>query len=142
MNYYSVERSRSNDELIHWKYIKRYKKNGKWVYVYEGDQPDAYDKNLTTTTTDKNTGMKTETTYRNSDRLLSSTTSANFKSSGKTVVTKERGLIQQKANQAVRKGEKAAYNILYKNRGNLSNRRLSDVKQKIDSGIKWIVRRK
>ena len=30
-----------NDGLYHWKYIKRYKKNGKWVYEY-GKQTAAY----------------------------------------------------------------------------------------------------
>ena len=32
-DYYSVVRSNSNNELTHWKYSKKYKKNGKWVYV-------------------------------------------------------------------------------------------------------------
>ena len=26
------------DELYHWKYIKKYKKNGKWRYVYPNDK--------------------------------------------------------------------------------------------------------
>ena len=25
----------ADDELMHWKYIKKYKKNGKWRYVYD-----------------------------------------------------------------------------------------------------------
>lgn len=32
--YYAVVRSGQNDEIRHWKYIKKYKKNGKWRYVY------------------------------------------------------------------------------------------------------------
>lgn len=28
----------SDDELYHWKYIKREKKNGKWVYTYSNDK--------------------------------------------------------------------------------------------------------
>ena len=28
----------SDDELMHWKYIKREKKNGKWVYYYDNDK--------------------------------------------------------------------------------------------------------
>lgn len=28
----------SNDELMHWRYIKREKKNGKWVYTYPNDK--------------------------------------------------------------------------------------------------------
>lgn len=32
---YIITRDINDDELMHWKYIKRYKKNGKWVYVYD-----------------------------------------------------------------------------------------------------------
>ena len=39
MQYYAVNGSGiEEDELIHWKYIKRYKKNGKWHYVYGDDK--------------------------------------------------------------------------------------------------------
>lgn len=35
-HYYAVVRSgQKNDELKHWKYIRKYKKNGKWRYVYD-----------------------------------------------------------------------------------------------------------
>lgn len=33
----------SNDELMHWKYIKREKKNGRWVYYYD---QSAYDNSI------------------------------------------------------------------------------------------------
>ena len=34
-HYYAIVRSKKkNDELQHWKYVKKYKKNGKWRYVY------------------------------------------------------------------------------------------------------------
>lgn len=33
MSFYVVKTC-NDDELMHWKYIKRYRKNGKWVYVY------------------------------------------------------------------------------------------------------------
>lgn len=28
----------SNNELKHWKYVDRYKKNGEWIYVYPGEK--------------------------------------------------------------------------------------------------------
>ena len=31
----------SDDELIHWKYVKRVKKNGRWVYYYDQSELDA-----------------------------------------------------------------------------------------------------
>ena len=38
MNYYGV--TKNNDELRHWKYIRKYKKNGKTIYVYDQDVLD------------------------------------------------------------------------------------------------------
>ena len=36
--YYAVvKRTKPSDELRHWKYVKREKKNGKWVYYYNED---------------------------------------------------------------------------------------------------------
>ena len=37
MGYYAVTRSGQDDELQHFKYIYKEKKNGKWVYYYKGD---------------------------------------------------------------------------------------------------------
>ena len=41
MNKYYIKNGKfvevSEDELMHWKYIKREKKNGKWVYYYDSD---------------------------------------------------------------------------------------------------------
>lgn len=36
--HWGVVRGSKPDELTHWKYIKRYKKNGKWRYVYGDDK--------------------------------------------------------------------------------------------------------
>lgn len=38
MGYKAVITRRSDDELKHWKYVKREKKNGKWVYYYDTKQ--------------------------------------------------------------------------------------------------------
>lgn len=35
MEYKAVVKRKSDDELQHWKYIKRVKKNGKWQYTYD-----------------------------------------------------------------------------------------------------------
>ena len=47
MNYYGndtenyvLAKCSGSNELIHWKYIKRYKKNGKWRYVYPNKSND------------------------------------------------------------------------------------------------------
>ena len=33
--HYAIKRTGSNNELTHWKYIKKVKKNGKWKYYYD-----------------------------------------------------------------------------------------------------------
>lgn len=44
--YYAVHVVRKNDDIQHWKYIKKVKKNGKWRYYYDKDAlaKDAKDK--------------------------------------------------------------------------------------------------
>lgn len=37
MHYYAIVRSKPNNELTHFKYTKREKVNGKWVYTYPED---------------------------------------------------------------------------------------------------------
>lgn len=44
MTYYAVCRSKPNDELTHWKYIKKKKINGKWRYFYNQAELDEYNK--------------------------------------------------------------------------------------------------
>ena len=36
----------SNDQLMHWKYIKREKKNGRWVYYYDQSELNALKSNV------------------------------------------------------------------------------------------------
>ena len=55
--HWGVVRGSKPDELTHWKYIKRYKKNGKWRYVYNVG-----------TTGDKING-ETESPYREYSKL-------------------------------------------------------------------------
>lgn len=43
MSYKAVVTRRSNDELQHFKYIKREKKNGKWKYYYDVKDAMGYD---------------------------------------------------------------------------------------------------
>ena len=42
-DYYAIHKTKKNDELTHWKYIKKAKINGKWRYYY-----DTKDNKLTT----------------------------------------------------------------------------------------------
>ena len=91
-----IGREGQSNSLSHYKYISRKKVNGKWQYKYEN--PDEYDRNATVS-------KNVTTTYRNSNKLLDSTTKINVPSPGngtsKETVIKERG----KISQAVNKGQ-------------------------------------
>ena len=124
-------------ELKHWKYIKKYKHNGKWVYVYDDELDNKYSDNITeanvteTVAYNKNGGFdlgskynkisSNKTSYKDSDRLFSKTTTntttkksdALFKKEKEvteTVITKERGKIER----AAAKGEKWLYDNIFK----------------------------
>ena len=47
MEYRAIIKSSQKDELTHWKYIKREKKNGKWVYTYDKESLKADVKKVT-----------------------------------------------------------------------------------------------
>ena len=85
-----VGREGQSGSLSHYKYISRKRVNGKWQYKYE--DPDEYDRNATVS-------KNVTTTYRNSNKLLDSTTKINIPSPGngisKETVMKERGKISQ-----------------------------------------------
>lgn len=135
--YMANEYGLSNDELKHWKYIKRVKKNGKWVYYYDNETDSKYANNVSelnateTVALDKkgnldivsdyNKVSSNRTDYKDTDRLFSKTTvSENVKTvkglfnekikTKDTVITKERGKIER----AAAKGEKWLYKKVFK----------------------------
>ena len=85
-----IGREGQSNSLSHYKYISRKKVNGKWQYKYEN--PDEYDRNATVS-------KNVTTTYRNSNKLLDSTTKLEFPSTengtSEETVIKERGKISQ-----------------------------------------------
>ena len=73
MTVYVKRREMSDDELMHWKYIKKIRKNGKWHYFYDDSELKKYENNLTTTTVmqdDSDAERRTTTKYRQSNKLL------------------------------------------------------------------------
>jgi hypothetical protein len=87
MNYYGIQNSGYNSELRHWKYIKRVKKNGKWIYYYDRGELDKYNSKASET-------AEVITTYKNSNNLLSDEATMTT-SDGKKYVVKSRGKIDQ-----------------------------------------------
>ena len=69
------------DELYHWKYIKREKINGKWVYTYDDDPAD------------------TKVTVKDTNKLLSSKTTVELGNTTKRV-TYNRGKIERAIDNA------------------------------------------
>lgn len=94
-----------NDELKHWKYIKKVKgKNGKWRYIYDQSELDKYDKEVVVTervTTKDGTTSRNKVKYQKSNKLFDSIGSG----SGKYSYTKNQGLISR----ATAKAEKWVY---------------------------------
>ena len=80
-----------HNELYHWKYIKREKVNGKWVYTY--DKPDFSKKKAEYTTYSDENGKQVKTTYRESDKWTSSTQT--MKVGDKTHVIETRGVVDR-----------------------------------------------
>lgn len=92
-------------ELRHWKYIKKYKHNGKWVYVYDDSELQKANKEMTVV---KKDGSNTFTSsYSNRKGLLDRETTS---LSGNKLTSKhEIGAISR----AVGKAEKKVYDTVY-----------------------------
>lgn len=81
-HYYAVTRVGSEDELQHWKYIKKIKVKGKWRYFYDQEELDKFkygDKEVSVKRdTDSYTSygdlIKTTKTYKKSNSLFSKKT--------------------------------------------------------------------
>ena len=145
-HYYAVHRSGNNDELKHWKYIKKIKgPNGKWRYFYDTTELTKYRDENRVGTYDKD-GTKTTTTYKDTNNLLSSRTTysndASMYANGKTYrfkskkVVNERGKIDRAIDNTQAKAEKYIYNKFYKNRKSGSLRKTS--KKTINKGKRAI----
>ena len=88
MNYRINYTGQDSDEksLKHWKYTSKKMVNGKWRYSYDDYYGNPYDSK-------KKTSKQVTTTYRNSDKMLSSTKTITTKD--KQMVYKDRGKIAQ-----------------------------------------------
>lgn len=73
MEYKAVVKRKDDDELQHWKYIKRVKgKNGKWQYIYDEGELNMYKNNAETGMVSQRDGVKKKVTneYKMSDELF------------------------------------------------------------------------
>lgn len=111
-----------DDELMHWKYIKKIRKNGKWHYFYDDSELKKYENNFTTTTVmqdDSDMERRTTTKYRQSNNLLSNRTQSTSSGSignGRRVTRYEISEItetQGKIDRAYAKAERFVYDKVY-----------------------------
>lgn len=102
-------------ELKHWKYIKKYKHNGKWVYIY--DESELRRAEAGVSSTEEIAGNKFTTHYSKNDGLLNRTTQSQignelntFKSIGK--IDRARGKVEKKVYDTVYKKNSAGRQTL------------------------------
>lgn len=125
MNYYAIYRTSPDDELTHWKYIKKVKTSGgNWRYIYDDSINNKYEnsnENRYTTTEPYRGKTNTKTNidyYMDGKRFInkkSSTTSkpvkqednSGYKSTAVTVY--ERGALERSA----AKGEEYLYKYIF-----------------------------
>lgn len=127
MGYYAVTRTNSDDELKHWKYIKKKKINGKWRYYYDKSELDKYDKGYVKTASkndSRNQDHITVKRYRKTNDLFSSKTTEKSKpktqkkysiikkKETKTTITYKQG----KLDRIRAKGEKYIFDKFLKNK--------------------------
>lgn len=113
----------SNDDLMHWKYIKKKKgKNGKWIYYYNDTdlkryERSGYDDRLSSTTTAKYQNGKTVVSkdyYRKTNDLFGGTTRTTTVSGGKNVVERKTNYHEQgKVDRLIAKGEKFLFDKIF-----------------------------
>ena len=78
-HYYAVQRSVPDDELQHFKYIKRVKgKNGKWRYYYDTTLDSMYKTGAKVTSKSSKGGQETKN-YVETNSLFGSKTTLSFK---------------------------------------------------------------
>lgn len=147
MEYRAVNKPDPANELTHWKYIKREKKNGKWRYYYDDSELKKYENSTTETAEGYTTNgrgdtnkYKHETTYKKTNDLFDSKSKATV-TGGKLApggkgyeyvhVTKSQG----KLSRASAKAEKWVYDKFLS--GEASRRKLiknAQTKRKINNG--------
>lgn len=146
MEYRGVVVSKKNNELKHWKYIKKVKVGGKWRYFYDDRELKKFEKGVTDvkkhTVYDKNgnaTNYETETEYKRSNKIfdengptirVSGSTFISGNSFESTHTTKTQG----KLSRAIAKGEKYIYDTF------LDKRDKKVSKNNTDSGKKTVAK--
>ena len=129
----------SPDELHHWKYIKKIKKDGKWVYYYDNRNlrlyKDGGDKVVTVTDDTIDTKI-----YEQSDKLFDrkATSTSNLNIAGVKSLNLRTTIYEQgKLTRAYAKGEKYVYDRVYANNG-IGQRAVNSLNSAMNKGKNFI----
>lgn len=142
MEYYAIHRSNPDDELTHWKYIKKKKINGKWRYFYDKSELDKFNKGYEKTTV-KNLkngdDIKITKKYKKTNDLFSGQSVSTFRvsSHGTTSTHKKITYKQGSLSRLKAKGEKFIYDKFLKNKVT-KKPNSSKISQLADKGKKFI----
>lgn len=135
--YYAVTRSGQDDELKHFKYLYKEKKNGKWVYYYKGDfdkkdnVKEGYAKvegkpgSKYGSYVHNSGGRKLTVNVMKGNRLLTKSRTFTFKNGDKVKVEKV-GLAKQGYDSAKKKIKK------------FGKKSVKSLNKQIDRGQKWL----
>lgn len=149
--YYAVVRTGSQDELQHWKYIKKKKVNGKWLYFYDQGEVDKYKNNQTQVYTEKD-GTKVRKVWKEDKKSWVSSKST-LKSSGSTIgfgissdfkskkVEYTRGKADRFIDKKIAKGEKYIYDNFLNKKKKKTKKKKSSIKSRISKGASWFKRK-
>lgn len=141
MAYKAVVVRRSDDELMHWKYIKKKKVNGEWRYYYDKSELTKYSKGSTDRLVNNTTKGKVarETQYKQTDDLFDNTSTIKLHSSfgGKsyddTITIKSQGSLSR----SIAKAEKWVFDKVYSKKNN-NKKNSSSISSTIDRGKKAV----
>ena len=138
--YYAIIRTGSQDELQHWKYIKKKKVNGKWRYFYDKSELEKFLKGSQETSRKKGkhgNETVTITTYSKGLFTKESKITGEAKNGRKKTTTKFIDKQLGIADRLIAKGEKFIYNRFLKNK-TAKRPGSSKFSKAVDKGKKFI----
>lgn len=137
MGYYAVTRSEKNDELRHFKYIRKERRKGKWVYYYKDEDAKGENKDDLYVKTEgkpeskygtyQNVKNKNKTVdVKKSNSFFSGRSRLKSNSSGWEHETREIGKLERQLPKAKKKIKK------------FGKKSVKSLNKQIDRGQKWL----
>lgn len=140
MAYKAVVVRRSDDELMHWKYIKKKKVNGEWRYYYDKSELTKYDNGAVDRVVNETAKGKEarETQYKQTDDLFDNTSTIKLRSNfgGKSYEDNITVKSQGSLSRSIAKAEKWVFDKVYSKKNNRKSS--SSASSAIDRGKKAV----